>query len=70
MKKAMKIKVINRSAYALPQYETAGAAGMDVRADIRESIWYRPDFTSRFRTDTRFRYARAAVWPPDTASRS
>ena len=38
MKKAMKIKVINRSAYALPQYETAGAAGMDVRADIRESI--------------------------------
>ena len=38
MKKALKIKVINRSAYALPQYETAGAAGMDVRADIRESI--------------------------------
>ena len=34
MKKAMKIKVINRSAYALPQYETAGAAGMDVRADM------------------------------------
>ncbi len=34
----MKVKVINRSAYDLPQYETAQAAGLDVRADLRESL--------------------------------
>lgn len=34
----MKVKVINRSAYDLPQYETAQAAGLDVRANITESI--------------------------------
>ncbi|MBQ4279069.1 MAG: dUTP diphosphatase [Rikenellaceae bacterium] len=34
----MQVKVVNRSAYGLPQYETASAAGLDVRADISESI--------------------------------
>lgn len=34
----MKVKVINRSAYDLPQYETAQAAGLDVRANLRESL--------------------------------
>lgn len=34
----MKIKVINRSAFELPQYETAGAAGLDVRADTTEPV--------------------------------
>ena len=34
----MKVKVINRSAYGLPQYETGQAAGLDVRANITESI--------------------------------
>ena len=34
----MKVKVINKSEYALPQYETALAAGLDVRANIVESI--------------------------------
>ena len=34
----MKVKVINKSAYALPQYETELAAGLDVRANIVESI--------------------------------
>ena len=34
----MKVKVINRSSYDLPRYETAQAAGLDVRADLRESI--------------------------------
>jgi len=34
----MKVKVINRSGSDLPQYATALAAGMDVRADIKESI--------------------------------
>ena len=34
----MQVKVVNRSAYGLPQYETASAAGLDVRADVSESI--------------------------------
>lgn len=38
----MKVKVINRSAYDLPQYETAQAAGLDVRANITESITLGP----------------------------
>lgn len=38
----MIIKVINRSAYDLPQYETLFAAGMDVRANITESITLKP----------------------------
>ena len=38
----MVVKVMNRSAYELPHYETPLAAGMDVRADIRESIMLGP----------------------------
>ena len=38
----MKVKVINRSAYGLPQYETRQAAGLDVRANITESITLGP----------------------------
>lgn len=38
----MKVKVINRSAYDFPQYETALAAGLDVRANITESITLGP----------------------------
>jgi dUTP pyrophosphatase len=34
----IKIKVINQSANALPEYATEGAAGMDVRADIKEPV--------------------------------
>ncbi len=34
----MKIKVINKSAHALPHYETIASAGMDLRANITESI--------------------------------
>lgn len=30
----MKVQVINKSTNKLPQYETAGAAGLDVRADF------------------------------------
>lgn len=38
----MKVKVINRSAFDLPQYETDLAAGLDVRANISESMVLRP----------------------------
>jgi len=34
----MTVKIINRSSNALPKYETAGSAGMDIRANITESI--------------------------------
>ncbi|MEM8763536.1 MAG: dUTP diphosphatase [Bacteroidota bacterium] len=38
----MKVKVINTSKHDLPQYETDGAAGMDVRASLDEPILLKP----------------------------
>lgn len=38
----MKVKIINRSAFELPKYETALSAGMDVRANLTESIVLKP----------------------------
>ena len=38
----MKVKIINRSANSLPQYETSGSAGMDLRANLEESITLKP----------------------------
>jgi dUTP pyrophosphatase len=34
--KHMKIKVINKSKHALPQYQTALSAGLDLRADLEK----------------------------------
>ncbi len=34
----MDVKIINRSAHPLPKYETMGASGMDLRADITEPV--------------------------------
>jgi dUTP pyrophosphatase len=34
----MQVKIINRSSYPLPQYETPGSAGMDLRAAIETAI--------------------------------
>lgn len=34
----MIVKIINRSTNDSPEYKTAGSAGMDIRADIEESI--------------------------------
>ena len=34
----MKVKIINRSKHALPQYETKASAGVDLRANIDESV--------------------------------
>jgi len=39
---AVQIQVINRSKHALPAYETELSAGMDVRANIDESISMNP----------------------------
>lgn len=38
----IKVKIINRSGYPLPAYETPSAAGMDVRAAISEPITLGP----------------------------
>lgn len=39
---SMKIKIVNRSANPLPQYETRYSAGIDLRADIMDPINLRP----------------------------
>lgn len=38
----MNINIINNSTHALPQYETAHAAGMDMRAFIESAITIKP----------------------------
>lgn len=38
----MKVKVINTSEFSLPQYETSASAGVDVRANIEESVTLQP----------------------------
>ena len=38
----MEIKIINTSEHPLPQYETAHAAGMDLRASIIEEVILKP----------------------------
>lgn len=34
----MKVKIVNKSSNDLPQYETIGSAGMDLRANLTEPI--------------------------------
>ncbi|QED38500.1 dUTP diphosphatase [Antarcticibacterium arcticum] len=38
----MTIKIINRSSHDLPNYETGASAGMDLRANITESVTLKP----------------------------
>ena len=38
----MKVKIINRSNNALPAYETAHAAGLDIRAHLSEALSIAP----------------------------
>lgn len=38
----MKIQVINKSQWELPQYATINSAGLDLRANIEESIILKP----------------------------
>ena len=38
----MKVKVINRSNHALPEYKTTGSAGLDLRASLEEEIQIDP----------------------------
>jgi len=36
------VNIINRSPFPLPQYETIGSAGMDLRANLEESVTLGP----------------------------
>lgn len=38
----MQVKIINKSTHNLPHYETEASAGMDLRANISESITIKP----------------------------
>ena len=38
----MNVQIINKSKHATPNYETEGAAGMDLRANINEAIILKP----------------------------
>ncbi|TRX40433.1 dUTP diphosphatase [Flavobacterium restrictum] len=38
----MQIKIINKSQHELPSYETIASAGMDVRANLTQSITLKP----------------------------
>lgn len=38
----MQIKIINKSDYALPSYETKGSAGLDLRANIDSPVILQP----------------------------
>jgi dUTP pyrophosphatase len=40
--KSMNVQIINRSKHPTPNYETTGSAGMDLRANIEESISLKP----------------------------
>ena len=38
----MKVKIVNKSKHTLPHYSTIASAGMDLRANIDESISLKP----------------------------
>ncbi|MBC6990988.1 MULTISPECIES: dUTP diphosphatase [Hymenobacter] len=38
----MQVPIINRSRHELPSYQTAHAAGMDVRANLEEAVTLKP----------------------------
>lgn len=38
----MKVKIINKSEHSLPAYETPSSAGLDIRANLEESISLKP----------------------------
>jgi dUTP pyrophosphatase len=38
----MKVNMVNRSSHPLPEYQTEGAAGMDLRAELMEALTLKP----------------------------
>jgi len=37
-----RVRIVNKSKYELPRYETKGSAGMDLKADTTEAIYIKP----------------------------
>ena len=42
MQTPLSVKIINQSPFALPQYETHGSAGMDLRANLEKPVTLAP----------------------------
>lgn len=42
MKDKLNVRIVNRSEHALPEYQTEGAAGLDLRANLAEAISLKP----------------------------
>ena len=38
----MNVKIVNKSKHALPEYQTSLSAGLDIRANLDESVTLRP----------------------------
>lgn len=38
----MQVRIVNKSKHKLPKYETIASAGMDIRANIKESVELKP----------------------------
>ncbi|HLK29861.1 MAG TPA: dUTP diphosphatase [Puia sp.] len=38
----LKVKIINESGNALPEYATAGSSGMDIRANLKDPVLLKP----------------------------
>lgn len=38
----MNVKIVNQSTHPLPRYQTEGAAGMDLRANLKEDVILKP----------------------------
>lgn len=38
----MKVKIVNQSKHDLPKYSTELSAGMDIRANLKESVYLQP----------------------------
>ena len=38
----MKVKIVNRSTHALPEYKTKASSGMDIRANLEQTVVLKP----------------------------
>jgi dUTP pyrophosphatase len=38
----MKVKIVNKSRFALPEYQTPLSAGLDIRANLDEPVTLQP----------------------------
>ena len=66
----MQIKIINKSQHPLPNYETNASAGMDLRANLTESITLKPlertlvkqDFLSNYQLVLKHKFVQEVDW--------